>query len=348
MLGTLRLVLAVFVVISHAGVRWGGLNPGVIAVVGFYAISGYVMTGLVRRHYPRIDRLLGFYADRALRLLPAYYVVALAALAWFFWHGPEPLFLERSPTGTDLLNNLLVVPINFYMWNDADKFSLVPPAWSLGCEIQFYLLFPLLLLGGLRPLAFGLSLLVYLAAFSGNIQTEWFGYRLLPGVLFVFLLGSLLYDCHHADDADAAVAAGRGRGGSAAIGGCGTRITVLTVLGVLGFAAAGHWGGTVQLPYNPETLIGLGVAVPLLHLLAPRPGRIWDDRAGDLSYGVFLVHFLVFWFWPGVEEGPAALVLRVAAAMALAWGLHRFVEIPVLAWRRRLRRRSVTGPQSLT
>lgn len=345
MLGTLRLVLAVFVVISHAGVRWGGLNPGVIAVVGFYAISGYVMTGLVRRYYPRTDRLLGFYADRALRLLPAYYVVALAALAWFFWHGPEPLFLERSPTGADLLNNLLVVPINFYMWNDADKFSLVPPAWSLACEIQFYLLFPLLLLAGLRPLAFGLSLLVYLAAFSGSIQTEWFGYRLLPGVLFVFLLGSLLYDCHRADHADAA--AGRARGGHGAIGGCGARVTVLTVLGVLGLAALGYWGGTLEFPYNPETLIGLGAAIPLLHLLAPRPRRVWDERAGDLSYGVFLVHFLVFWLWPGVEAGPFALALRVAAALVLAWGLHRFVEAPVVAWRRRLRRQSEIRGRSL-
>lgn len=327
MLGTLRLVLALMVLVSHAGVRWNGLNPGVIAVVGFYAISGYVMTGLMRRHYAQPHRVLGFYADRALRLLPAYYVVALAALAWFFLHGPEPLFLERSPGVVDLLNNLLVVPINFYMWNDADKFSLVPPAWSLGCEIQFYLLFPLLLLARIRRWAFGLSLLVYLAAFAGFIQTEWFGYRLLPGVLFVFLLGSHLYDCHHAGPS------GRTRG---------TRVVALTLLGIAALAATGHLGGKLQLPYNPETLIGLGAAIPLLHLLAMRSARVWDERAGELSYGVFLVHFLVFWLWPGAEAGSAALILRVGAALALAWGLHRFVEIPVLERRRRLRRQSET------
>jgi len=334
MLGTLRLVLALLVLLSHAGVRWAGLNPGVIAVVGFYAISGYVMTGLVRRHYDRPSRVPGFYADRALRLLPAYYAVAAAALAWFLVHGPEPLFLQRSPGGVDLLNNLLVVPMNYFMWNDSDKFALVPPAWSLACEIQFYLLFPFLVYARLRLPALGLSLLVYLAAFAGLIQTEWFGYRLLPGVLFVFLLGSFLYDAHHEP-----ASGGRPRG---------AWIAVLTVLGVLGLAAAGRWRGTLQFPYNPETLIGLGLAIPLLHLLAARARRGWDERAGDLSYGLFLVHFLVFWLWPGAEESAVALALRAAAALALAWALHRFVELPALAWRRRLRRRSEARPPALS
>jgi len=82
----------------------------------------------------------------------------------------------------------------------------------------------------------------------------------------------------------------------------------------------------------------LAVLLALLHLLAPRPGREWDERAGELSYGLFLLHFLVFWMWPGADGGALALALRVAAALALAWLLHRLVEAPILAWRRRLRR----------
>ena len=40
MLGTWRYILAVLVALSHDGLRIQGLNPGVMAVVGFYLISG--------------------------------------------------------------------------------------------------------------------------------------------------------------------------------------------------------------------------------------------------------------------------------------------------------------------
>ena len=327
MLGTFRFFLALLVVLSHAGVRWAELNPGVIAVVGFYAISGYVMTGLMRRYYNRVGLIGRFYADRALRLLPAYYVTALLTAALFAWRGPLPPFLDRIPGLADALNNLLVIPLNFFMWNGSDKFVLVPPAWSLGCEMLFYLAFPFLLLLGVRRLFFGLSLAIFLAAFAGWLQTEWFGYRLLPGVLFIFLLGSTLYDCHQAG------AEGRRRS---------RWIASATVASVLALLLAGRWSGILSFPYNPETLVGLAVAIPVLHFLGHREGRVWDDKAGDLSYGLFLVHFLVFWLWPGAESGYAALALRVMAAAALVWGLHRFVEAPVLAWRRRLRQQAST------
>lgn len=331
MLGTFRFFLALLVVLSHAGVRWAGLNPGVIAVVGFYAISGYVMTGLMRRYYNRVGLIGRFYADRALRLLPAYYVTALLTAALFVWRGPFPPFLDRVPCLGDALNNMLVIPLNFFMWNGSDTFVLVPPAWSLGCEMLFYLVFPFLLLLGARRLFFGLSLAIFVAAFGGWLQTEWFGYRLLPGVLFIFLLGSALYDCHQAG------AKGRRRS---------RWIASVTVVGVLVLGLAGRWGGLLSFPYNPETLVGLVVAIPVLHFLGHREGRgwerKWDERAGDLSYGLFLVHFLVFWAWPGAESDQAALALRVMAAVALAWGLHRLVEAPVLAWRRRLRRQAST------
>jgi peptidoglycan/LPS O-acetylase OafA/YrhL len=58
MLGTLRLVLALMVALSHVDVGVAGLNVGVVAVVTFYLISGYVMTGLPRRHYAS-PRLVG-------------------------------------------------------------------------------------------------------------------------------------------------------------------------------------------------------------------------------------------------------------------------------------------------
>ena len=51
-MGTYRFILALLVLISHAGVSIGDYNPGVMAVISFYLLSGYVMTILINKYYP--------------------------------------------------------------------------------------------------------------------------------------------------------------------------------------------------------------------------------------------------------------------------------------------------------
>ncbi|MDY0313038.1 MAG: hypothetical protein RBR20_13065, partial [Desulfobacterales bacterium] len=102
MFGTYRLILAVLVALSHIGITIGHLNPGVIAVVGFYLISGYVMTGLLRTHYDRIDKVGHFYLDRFLRLFPHYAVVAALTFVWFVWTGTRTDYLKITPGIVDV------------------------------------------------------------------------------------------------------------------------------------------------------------------------------------------------------------------------------------------------------
>ena len=59
-MGILRFILAILVLLSHTGVSLLGLNPGVMAVIVFYAISGYVMAALIKRHYAAPRRALSF------------------------------------------------------------------------------------------------------------------------------------------------------------------------------------------------------------------------------------------------------------------------------------------------
>lgn len=326
MLGTLRLLLALAVLLSHAEVRFYGLNPGVIAVVGFYVISGYVMTGLLRRYYPGGADIPRYCLDRLLRLMPPY--LAVAALTWLWWMlagKPATLFLRHEPGIADLVNNLLVVPLNFFMWNDADHYTLIPPSWSLGAEIQFYLLMPLLLLARLRLAALVASVAVFLCASLGLLQTEWFGYRLLPGVLFMFLLGSFLYDAHHAVPSIPALL---------------RRVLPWLAPAAAVLAAVSlAYAGKLMLPYNRETLLGIAFAVPLVHALACRPSRPWDEAAGDLAFSVFLNHFLLIWAVFGKVESVAELLALIAASLALAALIHRFVEAPAQRLRRGLRAR---------
>lgn len=321
MLGYLRLILALAVAASHANLRIAGLNPGVVAVIGFYLISGYVMAGLIRRHYSPPGQAPAFYLDRALRLLPQYLCYLTLALAWHLYSRHDNAFLRHPPSAGDLLNNLLIVPLNYYMYNGSDHYTLIPPAWSLGAEIQFYLLAPFLLLWPQRiRIAAAASLGTYLAALAGHLHSDWYGYRLLPGVLLFFLLGAHLQQLHQQQRQRRAAA-------------------LVALVALLAGAAmlTLQWHGSLRQPYKLETLLGLVLGIVLLHTLATRPRTRGDDLAGDISYGVFLNHFLILWtLYPqGLSAGqwPGFLAL----SLALAWLTQRCIERPLLTLQRRIR-----------
>jgi peptidoglycan/LPS O-acetylase OafA/YrhL len=319
--GTLRLVLALAVLLSHAGVRVGYLNPGGSAVIGFYLISGYVMAGLVHRHYDAPALVHRFYLDRVLRLFPQYLVYAGLTLAWFAFTGTRTEFLRAAPGWSDIANNLLVVPLNFYMYTGVDAFTLIPPAWSLGAELQFYLLAPFMLLWPRVGVALALvSLGVHAAALHGLLHTDWYGYRLLAGVLWVFAAGMLMFHAHRHRPAWAAAIA--------------WTAPLLAVLLYMYLRSL----GLHTAPYQQEVLIGWGLGLPLLYAVGRLDGGKLDHFAGDVSYGVFLNHFLlIWWLFPASGRTPLQLAALALCSIALSWATQRCIEQPVLAWRRRLR-----------
>lgn len=319
MLGTFRLVLALLVALSHVDVRIAGLNPGVVAVVCFYLISGYVMTGLLRDHYPSMRRIPHFYGDRALRIFPQYLVVAGLTLAWFLIVGEHTAFLKHGPQWSDFLANATVVPLNYYMFNGSDSFTLIPPAWSLGAEIQFYLLMPFILLWQLRRSALAIGIMVFVAAAWGWLNTDTYGYRLLPGVLTFFLLGSVLYDaCFRPDKRDKYIV---------------IFVMIGAAIGVLTLARFDH----LMLPYNRETFVGILIGMPVLYWLGRLPQHWLDNRLGDLSYGVFLNHFFIQWVLIGTPVGVSALIKYLVMSLILSAVVQYLFERPVLRWRHGLR-----------
>ena len=347
-MGYLRLILALLVLLSHAGCRVAGLNPGVTAVIGFYLISGYVMAGLVRAHYNAPQRMHWFYADRLLRLAPQYFTYALlAALLWAWLRtqaapGAPPLspFLKNDPSWVDWLNNLLVVPLNYYMVNGSEQFALVPPAWSLGAELQFYLLAPAMLLWPRVGVVLALVTLgVHVMALVHWLHTDWYGYRLIPGVLWVFGMGMLLFAWQRS----------RPRWADA--------LALAAPLLALGVYLLLRRHGLHAVPFHQEVLLGWGLGVPLVHWLGlvgmPTKQQVSTLQhrahtlAGDASYGVFLNHFLLIWcaqtlgWQPDVSQpghaGPVGLVLLACASVAVAVASQRYIEQPVLKLRRRIR-----------
>lgn len=324
-MGTLRFALALAVLLSHVGLTVQGLNPGVLSVIVFYAISGYVMSALIARHYASAARTPHFYLDRLSRLYPQYALYATGAALWFYSVGHTTPFLQQAAQPTDWLNNLLIVPLNFYMFNGADRFTLVPPAWSLGAELLFYALAPWLWRHWSLAIALALgSLGVQAMAWHGLIQTDWWGYRLLPGILWVFVLGMALQRLQTPRPQRARQIA------------LATPLLVAAVWGYLSFK------GLLAQPYHREVLLGLALGIPLLHWLSQAQGSVLrqriDQQLGDLSYGIFLNHFLIMWLFglsaPQHAWQWAALMVASIVFSALS---QRLIERPVLLWRRKWR-----------
>lgn len=314
-MGLLRLFLASLVLISHLGISIAGINPGVTAVIVFYLLAGQVVSRLWQRQ-PEPGFLAGalwFYRDRLWRILPLYlFSLAIAVVVWSF--GPSSAFLSREPGPVDWLANLTVIPLSFYMYTGQDAFTLLPPAWSLGVELQFYLLVPLLL-GRPRWAAVAgvLSLGVFCLAQFGVLDTDFFGYRLLAGVGFVFLAGTLL-----------------GRPEPWA------RRLKRLLWGSSAAYAAWLLGWGEHAPYNIEVALGFALGLPLLALLQRvrfRGG--WESlqrRAGELSYGLFLLHFPAIWALQLVGlAGPQTAWAVWLLSAAFAWLGHRLVERPLWA-----------------
>jgi len=325
-MGLLRFLLAMLVMLSHTGLTAGGLNPGVVAVVVFYAISGYVMSALIGKHFSHTGQAVHFYIDRLARIYPQYLFYAVAAGVWFFWVGQTTPFLQHPPSWHELLNNVLIVPLNFFMFNAADQFTLVPPAWSLGAEVLFYVLAPWLWRHWRVAVLFGAgSLVVQALAWHNVLPTDAWGYRLLPGVLWIFIAGMALqrYQQGHAQLARHA----------------------MWLAPVLSFVVALLLDLQSELisPYNREVLLGFALALPALVFLtqySPTQGHwhVWDKRFGDWSYGIFLNHFFCMWVLGlSAPQSTMQWAFLCLASIGLSALTQHYLERPIIIWRQKRR-----------
>ncbi len=320
MFGCVRLMLAVAVALSHVGVTVAGYNPGPVAVISFYLISGYVTAGLLDN--PRL-RAVDYYGERALRLLPSYWgALAVAAAIWLLMQPGDVYFLQRVPGWLDWLSNLTIVPLNFYMWTGQDRFTLIPPAWSLGAELQFYVLAPWILRARreTRVAIMTASLALGLAAQAGFLQTDWWGYRLLPGILFVFMLGASIFHAQRRLPRAAWLAAAV------------VLVALMTSL------------VTVR-PYNVEVSVGLLLGIPMVAFVSRLPRRRWDDFIGRLAYPMFLLHFPTMWVFAAFGFAPAyllnaphVLLAWLGCTLVASWLLFLGTEAPLMRLRHSLRR----------
>ena len=335
-------MLAVGVMFSHIpldrlvylGWRQGAIGDiyvGSVAVMMFCAISGYVMTKLVHTHFlpsgtssEQFKTVLHYYVDRAARLFPQFLVYSSLTLAIIGLVETRTSYWDRLSLG-DVVINMLMIPLGFNQWFPSVGL-LIPQAWSLGLEWCFYLLIPWVLALRRWSVVYALgyaSQAFFLLPFLGVINPFIFGYQLLPGVLYVFVIGM----CQADSDA-------RRR-----------RTFELTTLlfgisllvGLLYVFDLSHLDGAM----TQEVLIGGLLSVLFGRFLRNSKSHGVDSLLGNLSYGVFLNHILVIELLAvpfASERRTIAFFLAVLViSTALSFMTFTAFERPVLRWRRGLR-----------
>ncbi|BAF71289.1 acyltransferase family protein [Sulfurovum sp. NBC37-1] len=300
MFGYLRFTLAFFVMLSHVGVKIYGMNPGVTAVVIFYILAGFVVSHLYRDIFSdKKKELLYFYKDRILRIFPLYlYVVAITLIFLLATSFGNPLFEPLR-----MVENLLIIPLNYYMYIDSTilqdpKWCLVPPAWSLGTELQAYILLPLALV--FRQVKFALFIITYsvytLANFS-FLQPDYFGYRLIAGVFFIFLLGVSIHKNEKED----------------------RYILISTVIVTILFVIISIWVGSFGQAFSRETFIGITVGVPLVFAISKIKNNFpLNALLGSLSYALFLTHFLSIWILKYLKIMPSQTFVYILEVLSIS------------------------------
>lgn len=215
-MGLLRVMLAISVFMAHSSgtgiptafIGFGG--PSSVEI--FFIISGIFIARILDKSYASVKN---FYINRALRIYPIYFIVAvivlfrsilipelrdelyhypllaliIGAIANFTFFGSDWLMFLRLSD-----NNL-----SFGNFNDSDfplwHMLLVPQSWSLGVEISFYLVAPFLCKISTKKLVIFAAFLFLVRGyfFIFGLNTDPWTYRFFPFELPLFIIGILLY-----------------------------------------------------------------------------------------------------------------------------------------------------------
>ena len=198
----LRALAVLLVILNHLDFSF--FSGGFIGVDVFFVISGYLITKniLSEKTASGSFSFKNFYQRRVLRLAPAFFTVLLiCSIAFYLTLTPEEWsqYLKTAVATVTLTSNIYYTTLLNDYFSISGKSTPLLHIWSLSLEEQFYLVWPVLLLGIIqlsRNLKiFSLFSLTILSLIASHILIQSnpiAAYYLLPSRIFEFTIGAAL------------------------------------------------------------------------------------------------------------------------------------------------------------
>jgi peptidoglycan/LPS O-acetylase OafA/YrhL len=339
----LRAIAVLAVVAYHLSSDW--VPGGLLGVGVFFTLSGYLITDLLLGQREATGRLqLGdFWLRRARRLLPALFLMLAVVVAWI-------TLLDRSQLSSLRGDVLAAAAYVSNWWNivrEASYFARFGPPppldhlWSLAVEEQFYLIWPWLLLLGLRFVP-GRYRLAGLTLAGAALSAAAMALIYQPGVdptrvyegtdtrAFGLLVGAALAMVWPSRRLRADAISLRGRLGLDGIGVVGLAVIGLLILRTSEYSPFLYKGGMVLLSVG--TVLVVAALVHPASWLGVAVGWTPLRWLGVRSYGIYLWHYpIIVLTAPGMRERASLSleVLQVVATIVVAALSWRFFEEPI-------------------
>tara|TARA_R110002073_G_scaffold45053_1_gene124563 strand:+ start:77925 stop:79748 length:1824 start_codon:yes stop_codon:yes gene_type:complete len=321
----LRGVSVLLVVMFHLNI--GFFHSGFLGVDVFFVISGFLMSQLYTAGENR-----KFFSRRAKRLLPAYFITVLVTLAVAVF-VTVPVDFNQVVTQS-IYASVFSSNIGYWMlapYFSKAEFNPLLHLWSLGVEIQFYLIVPVLawLFRRIPLSALLLTCLSALACFYILIVSPKTSFYMMPLRLWEFMIGYLAATLFTRE--------GSAKAGYSALG-------LVGLVSILLIPIIPVDGGAQNFMNGHPGLYALGVSLAaalvlifgLPKTLAARHPFKAMEKLGEYSYSIYLAHFpiiILYLYKPfsgtrfSMYEGRSFTVL-IALILGASFLLYRFIESP--------------------
>jgi len=342
----LRAIAVTAVVLYHLGISW--IPGGFLGVDLFFVISGYVITRLILDSINQSSALdlRAFYAARLRRIYPGFLFMVICTIIFIGVWAPEAIkrFLTDLPYAlTGSINWLLVARHQDY-FETVGRPPLLQHTWSLAVELQFYLIWPIILLTVLKyfgkkniaRIALIIAMVSGTTLFFVSLQLDQSNAQQISHIYFgtdTHSLGLFLGSALAVSWIPQNLSADIEKRAQDVIDGIG-------VVGLLGLISTFLFidennASLYRIAFPLAGIFGCLVLISLVHpasrfapIISTAPFR-W---IGQRSYGIYIWHWVIFQVTrPSVDlsgQTWALYLARVLLVLALADISLRWVEIP--------------------
>lgn len=335
-MGIIRFALALIVVASHTGYSYQSIGA-LASVQAFFVLSGVYMAAVYTSKYSLRERgAIYFYYNRALRLWPTY--IALLALTilvyWVFGAtitNDSKLFnlFEYFKSQTSNNEKALIIYLSLFLIGQdvisvSESFHYLLPvrqSWSIASEMLFYSIVPLIF--SRKPFVFYILSFLFFIVIKYLFLTHYgwrYSYFLPLGNFGYFILGCGLYHISSHPLIDQI----KNKANSLKI-----HATYIILILLFFFGESSFERSNIS-----HHLIFIFVFSICTIALFEKSSSKLDYIFGNISYGVYLNHFLILVLLSNLLEttardGILLLLSVIACSVLLSLLMEKFIQRPI-------------------